>query len=364
MDQSPISYPYCQTNSETSGFSEQMADDFNSCPSETNSPVCWPGTGRSPYSPTLSRFGGMRRNEKMEKNDNEKPTYYELEMMKERFSKLLLGEDMSGSGKGVSTAVTVSNAITNLYVSMFGQHQRLEPLYRDKKMMWKREMTCLLSVCDYIVEFVPASQNRASIEMMISRPRSDIDINLPALIKLDALLIEILKSFQETEFWYDEQGSMSRNSRTGSFRQTPQPQRNEEKWWLPVPCVSAEGLSEPARKHLRQKSDAANQIHKAAMAINNSILSDMEIPRTYTASLPKIVLSPPDVHIEAKGSSVGGVKSPKLSWEEVKEHMEGDKNVMLAERAEILLFRLKQRFPELAQTTLDTRKIQYNKVST
>lgn len=36
-------------------------------------------------------------------------------MMKERFSKLLLGEDMSGSGKGVSTAVTVSNAITNLY---------------------------------------------------------------------------------------------------------------------------------------------------------------------------------------------------------------------------------------------------------
>ncbi|MFS7925156.1 putative PRONE domain, Rop guanine nucleotide exchange factor [Helianthus anomalus] len=83
----------------------------------------------------------------------------ELEMMKERFSKLLLGEDMSGSGKGVSTAVTVSNAITNLYVSVFGQHQRLEPLYSDKKRMWKREMTCLLSVCNYIVEFVPAPQN-------------------------------------------------------------------------------------------------------------------------------------------------------------------------------------------------------------
>ncbi|GKA20041.1 Rop guanine nucleotide exchange factor 3-like protein [Tanacetum coccineum] len=162
------------------------------------------------------------------------------------------------------------------------------------------------------------------------------------------LLKEILESFQETEFWYDEQGSMSRNSRTGSFRQTPQPQRNEEKWWLPVPCVSAEGLSEPARKHLKQKRDAANQIHKAAMAINNSILSDMEIPRTYTASLPK-------------GHLWGGSNHPKLSWEEVKEHMEGDKNVVLAERAEILLFSLKQRFPELAQTTLDTSKIQYNK---
>ena len=39
----------------------------------------------------------------------------ELELVKERFSKLLLGEDMSGSGKGVCTAVAISNAITNLY---------------------------------------------------------------------------------------------------------------------------------------------------------------------------------------------------------------------------------------------------------
>jgi hypothetical protein len=34
--------------------------------------------------------------------------------MKERFAKLLLGEDMSGSGKGVCTALAISNAITNL----------------------------------------------------------------------------------------------------------------------------------------------------------------------------------------------------------------------------------------------------------
>lgn len=36
-------------------------------------------------------------------------------MMKEKFSKLLLGEDMSGGGKGVCSAVALSNAITNLY---------------------------------------------------------------------------------------------------------------------------------------------------------------------------------------------------------------------------------------------------------
>lgn len=41
-------------------------------------------------------------------------TSAEVEMMKERFAKLLLGEDMSGGGKGVCTALAISNAITNL----------------------------------------------------------------------------------------------------------------------------------------------------------------------------------------------------------------------------------------------------------
>lgn len=46
-------------------------------------------------------------------------SFTELELMKERFSRLLLGEDMSGGGKGVCTAVTISNAITNLYGNSF-----------------------------------------------------------------------------------------------------------------------------------------------------------------------------------------------------------------------------------------------------
>ncbi|MFS7900680.1 putative PRONE domain, Rop guanine nucleotide exchange factor [Helianthus anomalus] len=57
---------------------------------------------------------------------------------------------------------------------------------------------------------------------MSSRRRSDIFINLPALKKLDTLLLEILNSFKETEFWYVEQGSMSVNSRSGSFRKISQ----------------------------------------------------------------------------------------------------------------------------------------------
>lgn len=34
--------------------------------------------------------------------------------MKDRFSKLLLGDDMTGRGNGVCTALAISNAITNL----------------------------------------------------------------------------------------------------------------------------------------------------------------------------------------------------------------------------------------------------------
>lgn len=79
-------------------------------------------------------------------------------MMKERFAKLLLGEDMSGSGKGVSTALAISNAITNLFATVFGQVSKLEPLAPEMKKMWRREIEWLLSVSDYIVELAPSWQ--------------------------------------------------------------------------------------------------------------------------------------------------------------------------------------------------------------
>lgn len=53
----------------------------------------------------------------------------------------------------------------------------------------------------------------------------------------------------------------------------------------------------------------------------------------------------------------------KSSWEMVKELMvDGDKRGLVVARAESLLLCLKQRFPGLTQTTLDTSKIQCNKV--
>jgi len=53
----------------------------------------------------------------------------------------------------------------------------------------------------------------------------------------------------------------------------------------------------------------------------------------------------------------------KSSWGMVKDFMlDGDKRELLAQRAENILTSLKHRFPGLTQTTLDTSKIQCNKV--
>lgn len=57
--------------------------------------------------------------------------------------------------------------------------------------------------------------------------------------------------------------------------------------------------------------------------------------------------------------------SSRSSWELVKDLVnDADKRQLLADRAESLLLCLRQRFPGLPQTTLDTAKIQYNKVYT
>ncbi|XP_041025890.1 rop guanine nucleotide exchange factor 7-like isoform X1 [Juglans microcarpa x Juglans regia] len=332
----------------------------------------------------------------------------EIEMMKERFSKLLLGEDMSGCGNGVCKALSISNAITNLCATMFGQLWRLEPLPLQKKVMWRREMNWLVCVSDYIVELIPTWQtfpDGSKLEIMTCRPRSDLYVNLPALRKLDNMLLEILDSFVNTEFWYVDQGILAPDADgSSSFRKALQ--RQEEKWWLPVPRVPPNGLHENSRKQLQHKRDCTNQILKAAMAINNIALADMEVPESYLEALPKngraslgdliyryissdqfspecllacLDLSSEHQAIEianrveasifvfrkrtnSKPANSTTRSNSKSSWEMVKELMvDAEKWELLAERAESLLLCLKQRFPGLPQTTLDMSKIQYNK---
>lgn len=331
-----------------------------------------------------------------------------IDAMKERFAKLLLGEDMSGSGKGVCSALAISNAITNLCATVFGQLWRLEPVPCEKKEMWKREMEWLLSVSDHIVELIPSWQtfpDGSKLEVMTCRPRSDLFMNLPALRKLDNMLLEILNSCKDMEFWYVDQGIVAQDA-DGSASFCKRTQRQEDKWWLPVPRVPPAGLGENSRKQLNHTRECASQILKAAMAINNGALAEMEVPESYLETLPKngrtclgdfiyhyitsekfspeclldcLDLSSEHVALEIANRVEASIyvwrrrshsKPPpnpnrsttKSSWEIVKDFMaDGDKRELLAERAENVLLSLKQRFPGLTQTTLDTSKIQCNK---
>ncbi|KAL6977409.1 Rop guanine nucleotide exchange factor 5 [Sarracenia purpurea var. burkii] len=336
-------------------------------------------------------------------------TSAEINMMKERFSKLLLGEDMSGSGKGVSTALAISNAITNLCATVFGQMWRLEPLPSEKKSMWRREMEWLLCVSDHIVELVPSWQtfpDGSRLEVMTCRPRSDLFINLPALRKLDSMLLEILDGFSKTEFWYIDQGIVALESDGPASHRKPI-QRQEEKWWLPVPRVPPGGILECTRRQLNHMRECASQILKAAMSINDIALAEMEVPESYLEALPKngraclgdfvyryinsdqfsseclldcldlssehvalemanrveaaVYLWRRRIHSKPVTNSSNRSSGSKSSWDMMKELMiDGDKRVLLADRAETLLLCLKQRFPGLTQTTLDASKIQCN----
>ncbi|GAA0150769.1 guanyl-nucleotide exchange factor [Lithospermum erythrorhizon] len=348
---------------------------------------------------------------------NQKPLSQlsEIEMMKERFAKLLLGEDMSGGGKGVCTALAISNAITNLSATVFGELWRLEPLAPEKKAMWCREMDWLLCISNSVVELVPSIQKfpggEGTYEVMTTRPRSDLYMNLPALKKLDEMLVSVLDGFHETEFWYvdrrvileegdnfDMYSASLPGGRSPSIRQ-------EEKWWLPCPKVPPKGLSEEGRKKIQQCRDSTNQILKAALAINSNVLAEIEIPNAYLDSLPKsgkvclgeiiyryitaeqclpeclldcLDLSSEHQTLEIANRIEAAVhvwklkdrkkhsnhqKSKHKSWGGKVKGLVGDgeKNHFLSQHAETLLRSLRIRFPGLPQTALDMNKIQYNK---
>ncbi|THU49910.1 hypothetical protein C4D60_Mb06t14530 [Musa balbisiana] len=314
----------------------------------------------------------------------------DMEQMKEKFAKLLLGEDMSGGGKGVSSALALSNAITNLAASVFSEQRRLEPMPAERKARWRKEIDWLLSVTDHIVEFVPSQQTSkdgSNMEIMITKQRKDLLMNIPALGKLDAMLIGYLDNFKDqNEFWYV--------SKDADESEKANAKRNEDKWWLPIVKVPSDGLSEVSRKWLQFQKESVNQVLKAAMAINAQVLMEMEIPEAYIESLPKngraslgdsiyrsitdddfdpeeflesMDLSTEHKVLDLKNRIEASIiiwmrkmhnKDTKSSWGSA---VSIEKREQFEERAETILHLLKLRFPGIPQSALDTSKIQYSK---
>ncbi|CAI9114142.1 OLC1v1014795C1 [Oldenlandia corymbosa var. corymbosa] len=313
-----------------------------------------------------------------------------MEVMKEKFAKLLLGEDMSGGGKGVSSALALSNAITNLAASVFGEQKRLEPMSPDMRARWRKEIDWLLSVTDHIVEFVPSKQmskDGTNMEVMTTRQRTDLHMNIPALRKLDAMLIDCLDNFKDqNEFYYV--------SKDADDSQKGNNNRKDDKWWIPTPKVPPNGLSEVTKKWLQFQKDSVNQVLKAAMAINAQVLLEMEIPENYIESLPKngraslgdsiyksitddyfdpdYFLSSMDLSSEHKILDLKNrIEASVIIWRRKMTAKDGksswssgvsmEKREIFEERAETILLLLKQRFPGIPQSSLDISKIQYNR---
>ncbi|XP_048636920.1 rop guanine nucleotide exchange factor 11-like isoform X1 [Brassica napus] len=340
-----------------------------------------------------------------------------MEQMKERFSKLLLGEDMSGGGKGVSSALALSNAITNLAASAFGEQRRLEPMPADRKARWRRELGWLISVADHIVEFAPTQQTNkdgSSMEVMTTRQRTDLLCNVPALKKLDAMLLVRTKNknyYINLSFYYNSpkiltfffvylQDCLDKFKDQNEFyyvkKDSPDSSetRNDEKWWLPAVKVPPNGLSEMSRRFLQSQKECVNQVLKAAMAINAQVLSEMEIPESYLESLPKngraslgdviykmitvemfdadqflieMDLSSEHKILDLKNKIEASIviwkrkmvqKDTKSPWGS---GVSTEKREQFEERAETILLLLKQGFPGISQSSLDISKIQCNR---
>ncbi|KAJ6822134.1 rop guanine nucleotide exchange factor 14 [Iris pallida] len=326
--------------------------------------------------------------------------FSDAEAMKERFAKLLLGDDVSGGARGISTALALSNAITNLSATVFGELWKLEPLSEERKSRWRREMDWLLSPTSYMVELVPAKQNGDDgrmLEIMTPKARSDVHMNLPALQKLDSMLIETMDSMVDTEFWYAEGGS--RGEGRGRYGST----RLSRKWWLPSPQVPDFGLSVSQRKRLVFQGKFVHQVLKAAKSINEQVLLQLPIPAAVKDALPKSGKASlgEDLYrsITAVSCSVHGIllslnlknehcvldtvnrlegaifawrqslneeaskRSPvRYPWHFIRDNgLEHEKVGMFLERAETLHELLKNKFANLAQTFIDVTKVQYNK---
>ena len=220
---------------------------------------------------------------------------------------------------------------------------------------------------------------------MVTRQRTDIHLNIPALRKLDAMLLDCLDNFKDqNEFYYASKNEKSEKGIAVT----------KDKWWIPTPKVPPNGLSDVTRNWLQFQKDSANQVLKAAMAINAQVLTEMAIPESYLEALPKngreslgdalyksitdeafdpnTFLSTVDLSTEHKivdlrnriEASVEiwqrkmSAKDSKSSWGS---GVSMEKRELFEERAETILLILKHRFPGIPQSDLDISKIQYNK---
>ncbi|MFS7950466.1 putative PRONE domain, Rop guanine nucleotide exchange factor [Helianthus anomalus] len=246
-----------------------------------------------------------------------------------------------------------------------------------EKFTFYRNLTLLIDIDNYIYCHKFLTLTASTFKFVL---------NVSYLVTHISNKFECLDNFKDqNEFTYvpkDNAGSKSSKK------------REDDKWWLPTPKVPPNGLSDLTRRWLNFQKDSANQVLKAAMAMNAHILTEMEIPENYIESLPKNgraslgdtiyknitvdhfdpdnFLAAMDLTSEHKILDLKNrIEASVVIWRRKMTNKDGksgwgsgvsiEKREQFEDRAETILLILKHRYPGISQSALDVSKIENNR---
>ncbi|CAN7056011.1 unnamed protein product [Brassica oleracea var. botrytis] len=177
--------------------------------------------------------------------------------------------------------------------------------------------------------------------IMTPKARADIHMNLPALQKLDSMLMEPAVELK------------------GQNRTTSESKR----WWLPSPQVPKPGLSNSARKKLLDKGKVVYKVFKATKSINENVLLEMPVPAIIKEAIPKTVNKLETAIFSWKErltEQASNGKSPvRIPWSFTRDPLYETESLL--NRAEALRNQIKSKYPNLPNSFLYATKIQYGK---
>ncbi|RWW78387.1 hypothetical protein BHE74_00013393, partial [Ensete ventricosum] len=295
----------------------------------------------------------------------------DMELMKEKFAKLLLGEDMSGGGKGVSSALALSNAITNLaesfltscflifVASVFSEQRRLEPMPAERKARWRKEIDWLLSVTDHIVELVPSQQTSkdgSNMEVILEKKKKFAFKSINQVLKAAmAINAQVLMEMEIPEAYIESLPKFN-----GLIHNS-----TDLKMFMLLIVLSLDILIDEMISSRVFPNAMQNGRASLGDSIYRSITYDDFDPEEFLESMD---LSTEHKVLDLKNRIEASIiiwmrkmhnKDTKSTWGSA---VSMEKREQFEERAETILHLLKLQFPGIPQSALDTSKIQYSKI--
>ncbi|GER54744.1 Rop guanine nucleotide exchange factor [Striga asiatica] len=327
-------------------------------------------------------------------NLNEKQKHYisarflDIDIMKEKFAKLLLGDDVTGKARSVSAELALSNGGVGI-LTIFSQLaclQSAQKLSSSPRWISDHSFSNFRMSDSMSNDHKPCTVNLDSIGLLQgvddnpdpSTTRVPF-ISTPAWDKVKKKHIRNHGYWQLVLTWGPARVVVDALQNTDRTEDSLDSMVDTEFWYTKVGSEAEVGLSNIDRKRLLHKGKLVYQVFKAAKSINENILAAMPIPAVVKDSLPKsakaslgeelnkILNAESLPHeemawMEKIAGQVNNKSTVQSSWPFAKDsHSELDRFEWLVNRAELLVHQLKIKYPNLPQTFFDVTKIRYGK---